>query len=583
MKKFSLLGCLIVSVNFLFAQSIDDGKKFLNYERYTSAQDVLSKLLAANPNNVEAAYWLGQTYLQNQDTPDSVAAKTLYQKTLQANPNAPLMLVGVGEIELMEGKKEDARNRFETAISLTKGKDAGVLAAVGRANVDARTGDPVYAIEKLKLAADRDKKNSQIQVLLGDAYRKMTDGANATIAYQAAASLDPKNARAPFMIGRIYETQGFGQEPIYMKFYDAAIAADPSFAPVFYWLYNYYYRRDVNKSQEYLNKYIAVADPDSKNCYAEASLLYVSQKYQEAITKSDQCITSAGTKVFPNLYGLKAYSYDKLGDSLNAKKYFEEFFTKVNPDKIGPNDYATYGRVLLKLGGSDSLETLKNDSLASVYIAKAIALDTVPVNKLDYVKSTAASLADAKKYAQAGDWYTKILTLKPDYGKVDLYYAGYNDYRGSEYVKADSIFGLYMTKYPEDPFGAYMRGRSAEGIDTTGTQGLAKPYYQKVIDIYDTATDKSTTKDYIIPSYRYMVANSYNVQKDKVAAMQFNDKILGIDPADATAIKTKEALMGANVKQKTKTDSDNTTEKEKIKTGDSKEKIKPGKTKVKPK
>ena len=573
MKKFSLLASLILLVNVLFSQSIDDGKKFLNYEKFTSAQDVFSKLIAANPNNVEAAYWLGQTYLQNQDNTDSVAAKALYQKTLQTNANAPLMLVGVGQTELMEGKKEDARNRFETAISLTKGKDAGVLAAVGRANIDARNGDPVYAIEKLKLAADKDKKNSQLQVLIGDAYRKMIDGANATVAYQNAASIDPKNARAPFMIGRIYETQGFGQEAIYMKYYNEAIAADANFAPAYYWLYNYYYKRDVNKSREYLNKYITVADADSKNCYAEASLLYVSQLYQEAITKSDQCITAGGTKVFPNLYGLKAYSYDKLGDSLNAKKYFEEFFTKVNPDKIGPNDYATYGRVLLKFPG--------NDSLAAAYVDKAVQLDTIPANKLDYVKSTAASLAAAQQFAAAGDWYTKILTLKPDYGKVDLYYAGYNDYRGGEYQKADSIFSLYMQKYPEDIFGAYMRARAAEGIDTTGEQGLAKPYYQKVIDISDTTADKSTIKDKLIPAYRYMVAYSYNVQKDKVTAMQFNDKVLVIDPADATALKTKEALMGNTVKQKTKTEEDGT--KEKTKTDDTKEKVKPGKTKIKKK
>ncbi len=582
MKKISLLASLIILGNVLFAQSIDEGKKFLNYERYTSAQAAFQKLLTADPNNIEAAYWLGQTYLQNQDNPDSIAAKELYQKTLQAHPNEPLMLVGMGEIDLMEGRKDEARNKFETAISLTKKRDReGILLPVGRANIDARNGDAVYAIQKLNEAADMDKKNPDIQIALGDAYRKQIDGANATVAYQTAASMDPKNAKAPFMIGRIYETQGYGQEPIYMKHYNDAIAADPNFAPVFYWLYNYYYQRDVNKSREYLTKYIAVSDNDSKNCYAEASLLYVSQLYQQAIDKSNQCITSGGEKVFPNLYGLKAYSYDKMGDSLNAKKYFEEFFAKVNPDKIGPNDYATYGRVLLKLGGSDSLEIVKNDSLASVYIDKAIALDTVPANKLDYVKSTAASLADAKKYAQAGNWYTKILTLKPDYGKVDLYYAGYNDYRGEQYVKADSIFGLYMTKYPEDAFGAYMRARSAEGIDTTGAQGMAKPYYQKVIDIYDTATDKSTTKDYIIPSYRYMVANSYNVQKDKDAALNYNSKILAIDPTDPTALKTHEALNG--IKQKTKTDAEGNVEKEKTKTDSNKVKVKDGKTKIKDK
>src|ERR1700681_4828332 len=100
MKQITLLASFIFLASGLFAQSIDDGKKFLNYERYTSAQGVFSKLLAANPNNLEAAYWLGQTYLENSDNPDTAAAKALYQKTLQANPNAPLILVGIGEIEL---------------------------------------------------------------------------------------------------------------------------------------------------------------------------------------------------------------------------------------------------------------------------------------------------------------------------------------------------------------------------------------------------------------------------------------------------------------------------------------------------
>ena len=77
---------------------------------------------------------------------------------------------------------------------------------------------------------------------------------------------------------------------------------------------------------------------------------------------------------------------------------------------------------------------MHNDSLAAVYIDKAVALDTVPANKLDYIKSTAESLAAAQKFADAGKFYGKILTLKPNYGKVDLYYAGYNDFRGGNYA-----------------------------------------------------------------------------------------------------------------------------------------------------
>src|SRR5487761_2382244 len=209
LKQISLLASFIIMGNALFAQSLDDGKKFLNYDRYTSAEGVFSKLVAANPNDIESVYWLGQTYLENSDNIDTAAAKALYQKTLQANPNQPLIMVGVGEIELMEGKKEDARNRFETAINLTKRRELPeILTAVGRANIDVKNGDPVYAIDKLNQAANKDSKDPEIQLELGDAYRRQIDGANATIAYQNALSLDPKNARASFMIGRIFETQG---------------------------------------------------------------------------------------------------------------------------------------------------------------------------------------------------------------------------------------------------------------------------------------------------------------------------------------------------------------------------------------
>lgn len=539
MKKIGILASLILMGNVLFAQTIDEGKKFLNYEKFQSAQEVFQKILTEHPDNVEAAYWLGQTYLQNSDNTDTVAAMALYQKMLQANPNSALMMIGVGEVELMQGKTNDARSHFEAAINLTKKRDLDeVLLAVGRANVDAKAGDAVYAVDKLKQAAEYNKKDKEksieIQMALGDAYRKLIDGANATIAYQNVLALDPSNARASFMIGRIYETQGYGQEPIYMRYYSDAIREDEKFAPVYYWLYTYYYQRDVNKARDYLKKYVAVADQDSKNCYAEASLLYVSKLYDQAITKADACISSAGAKAFPNLYGLKAYAYDKKGDSLNAKKYFEEFFAKVNPDKIGPGDYATYAKVLLKFPGSDSL--------VSYYVGKAVALDTVPAKKLEYVKDIAKALYDEGKFVEAGRWYGKILDLKPDYGKVDLYYAGYSDYRGGNYKTADSVFRLYQQKYPEDLYGWYLGARAKEGIDSTSEMGLAKPDYERIIAISDTTKDKSTVKDKLIPSYRYMVAYFYNIKHNKDSAVIYNDKILEVDPTDALALKTKEAL-----------------------------------------
>ena len=55
MNKFKT-GLLLLTTLFLFgtlrAQSIEEGRKFIYYERYKSAKDVFEKLVQANPNNL---------------------------------------------------------------------------------------------------------------------------------------------------------------------------------------------------------------------------------------------------------------------------------------------------------------------------------------------------------------------------------------------------------------------------------------------------------------------------------------------------------------------------------------------------
>ena len=46
------------------AQSIQEGINHLYAERNKSAKETFDKLVATNPNNLEAVYWLGQTYIR---------------------------------------------------------------------------------------------------------------------------------------------------------------------------------------------------------------------------------------------------------------------------------------------------------------------------------------------------------------------------------------------------------------------------------------------------------------------------------------------------------------------------------------
>ncbi|MBK7557175.1 MAG: tetratricopeptide repeat protein [Chitinophagaceae bacterium] len=363
--KFTLILLIsILAVGFIHAQGIDDGKKFLYYDKLVSAKNVFQQLLTANPNNEEAVYWLGQTLIAPDEDKDITGAKAVYQTGLALNANSALLNAGMGHIELLEGKTQQARNHFETAISLSGGKSIEVLDAVGYANgdFDSKYGDPAYAVEKLKQATAVKKfKDARIMTNLGDAYRKLGDGGNAQLSYEEALKIDPSYARAKFRIGRIYQSQGPSQEALYLKYYNEAIAIDPNYTRVYWILHQYFYETDVVKSAAYLDKYLGAKGADETNaCFLKAQMKFAQGLFAETITSSDICIASSATP-YPNIFGIKAYAYYKMGESNiksgdsvtamaaygNAKTAFGNYFEKQKPGKIGTRDYEPYAKVLL--------------------------------------------------------------------------------------------------------------------------------------------------------------------------------------------------------------------------------------------
>jgi Flp pilus assembly protein TadD len=371
---------------------------------------------------------------------------------------------------------------------------------------------------------------------MGDAYKKMLDGGNAQISYQSALNIDPKYARAIYRIGKIYQTQGAGQEEIYMKYFNETIEKDPAYAPVYKNLSDLYYNIEVTKSAQYLDKYLANTDDDPKNCYYRASMKYAQGLFKDAITLADECIAGS-TSPYPKLYGIQGYAFNRLGDSVNARKAFESYIAKADQSQIGSGDYATYANVLFKLPG--------NDSLAAINIDKAVQLDTLESSKIAYLKTTALYFENQKKYKTAADWYAKITTLKKDPTKTDLYYAGYNYFRSGNYTTSIEVFNRYSKRFPDDVFSYYMIGKSYWAIDTTMEQGLANPAFQKVIEVGQ--VDKVKNKNQLIGSYKYFVAYYANIKKDKAAAMAYCDSVLVVDPADAEATSNKAAIANMNM------------------------------------
>ena len=542
--KFTLfLLSAIIAVNFSQAQGIEEGKKFLYYEKYNSAKNVFQQLVNANPNNAEAAYWLGQTLIAPEEDKDIAGAREVYRKALAANNNNALLTAGMGHVDLLEGKTQEARNKFETAISLSGGKNIDVLDAVGFANgdFDSKLGDANYAVEKLKQATNlKGFKDARILTDLGDAYRKLGDGGSAQRTYEAALAIDPRYARAAYRIGRIYQSQGYSQQDIFLKYYNDAIALDPNYTPVYFTLHQYFYETDVVKSAGYLDKYLAAKGSDEMNsCFLKAQMKFAQGLFAEAITAADNCI-AGNANPYPNLYGLKAYSSYKLGDSVNAKTAFDLYFQKQKPEKIGPRDKFTYAEILLKFPG--------NEVLAGTYIDQAVALDSTEAGKVALLKSVASTYEKRNNYNAAADWYKKILSIKKTPTKTDLYNAGYGYYRVSNYPAAIDIFNLYTQKFPDDIFGYYMMGKAYWGIDTVMTMGLANPSFEKAIQVGEAYPDKSKIIPHLMGSYKYMIAYAANIEKNKELALSYADKAIALDPTDQEVVTNREAISKMVIK-----------------------------------
>lgn len=529
-RSFILLVAMVVTGgNVLFAQNVEQGRKFFYYERWKSAQENFEKVLAANPNNIDAVYWLGQTLLEQKD---SIGAKNLYEKALQQNGNAPLLLAGIGQIELMQGKPNDARQRFETAISLTKGKDVDALNAVGRANVRARTGDANYAIEKLNLATQvKNFKDPETYLIMGDAYRKLIDGGNAVQSYNKAFALDPKLAAAKYKVGKVYLTQG--NKEIFLPAFEEAVAIDPAYKPAIYELFYYWYSRDVNKAGPYLDNYIANSDPGPDTEYQKASFLFASGKTAEARTKAEGLIAQYGDKVSPRMYRVVAFAADTLGDAPGAKKAMETFFTKANEDvPVLSTDYEELAKINGKIPGNEA-EVFAN-------LEKAVALDTVVENKIKYINK-AAALAKAKgDRAQEAAWLGRAYALDPNPNQTDLYNFAMAHYQAKNYQTADSLFcGVYQTKYPDQIYGYLWCAKTKQALDDSlNSQGLAVDAYKLLRD-KATQLDSVKFKSQIVNADIWLAIYYHDVKKEKQTALDYVNHVLAIDPTNASALQMK--------------------------------------------
>jgi len=510
------------------AQSITEVRKLLYYERYEGAAHQLQSLLKTDPNNSEAWWLLTQTYLHLhllQQIRDSL------QQMPVSISQEPFALCAKGQVLLEQGQKDSATAFFSRALAITKEKDPIILSAIARAHQGADSGNALYAIDLLNKAIKKEKHNPELYVGLGDAYRKLEDGGQSYKAYQDALAQDSKCAMALYRSGKIFVTQNNPEQ--YLKYFNDAVTADSLFAPAWYELYYHYYFRDVNKAMDMLNHYIATTDPGIRNDYLVTDLLYSSRKYQEAIQKAQQLIGQQGGVSEPRLYKLIAYSYKELHDSAKALDFMQEYFRKQNDTGFVVKDYETMGEIYDMLNKPDSAVT---------YYVKAGTKEKDSVQHRAYAKKLADLYKKKKDYSNQALWLGMYYEGNTKATNLDLFNWGLAYYMAKEYPMADSVFGLYETKYPEQDFGYYWQARSDAAIDTAMQTGMAVPHYLKLIDIASKDTVNRTNRKHLIESYGYIAAYKANTQKDYAGAIDYFEKLLELDPGNTDARKYIEII-----------------------------------------
>ncbi len=177
------------------------------------------------------------------------------------------------------------------------------------------------------------------------------------------------------------------------------------------------------------------------------------------------------------------------------------------------------------------------------YFIKAIDSDTLVANKIDYTKRAADFFKKSGNAVKAAEWLTKVLVINPKLSKVDLYNAGFENFKATQYQRADSIFTIYKTNFPNEVYGHYWSFRSLSAIDTTMELGLAIKDCENFIAVAE--SDKVKNKSTLIIAYGYLAGYAANVKKELEKAILYLDKIIEVDPNNQDAIKNKEIISKA--------------------------------------
>jgi tetratricopeptide (TPR) repeat protein len=528
---------MLVFTGSLYAQDLNTALKLTYKEQFDAADNAFSSLIKSEPTNGKYYYYSGENQLASYflDTANvsfkEVAEKAAvrFNQGIAAVPGEPLNYIGLGKIALIEKKNSIAQEKFSKAISflpvkkeksvLTKPEQAQIYIRLADAYVQAGNKDTSVVLGYLRKAETLDKKNPDIYLVRGDFWiNALNDGSRAAENYKKSQDLAPQSARAKVRLGQLYTRVKSWQDAL--SYYSQALAIDSSFAPAYLELG--FLNAKTNKpdeSRKYFKKYLDLSKSNIAAKRRYANMLFKTEDYNAAIEQINQ-IQALDSLSYNDLNRALAYSYFELKEYPRAKYYVEKFFKNSPVEKLYSKDYVYYGRILQKIG---------QDSLAVTKLEQGYQIDTMNVDLLNEI---AIGYNKMKKFENAAKTYQIKIDRKIATGN-DYYKMGLAYYNAQKYVEADSALSKLIRMSPDFEPAYLWKARVYSNLDPDSKEGLAKPYYEKLIE--KASIDSVKYSKDLIEAYNYL-GYYYLVNKKYCDSLDFWQKLLTIEPANENAV-----------------------------------------------
>jgi len=418
-------------------------------------------------------------------------------------------------------------------------KNAENLVAFGREFMAAKDTANAKTYANYALQASKNKCAAAF-ILLGDIEAISDNGGGAAAQYEQAIYVDPKNPDAYYKYANVYRKispSGAVAKLNELRQQRPDIAVDALAGRIYY------------MSNEF-DKAMAAYDKADKNKMEERDLsdyamsAFFKQKYDKALEVAKFGLSkNPRHAAFNRLAFFNSTELKKYEDAL---MYADALFNKSDSAKFSYYDYTYYGNALIGA---------KQPQKAIEMYEKALKQEDMDnkAKRAGVVKQLSDAYRDMEDFPNAIKHYKDYLASMDKPTANDLaalaslhmqHGATLKDNEQAEAFKmADETYADLAQKYENAiEYATFMRARVNGQMDPDQSKGLAKPYYEKLVELIGPKTElDATEKARLKESYHYLISYYFIQKDDKATAKDYAAKMLVIDPENQIAKQVMDA------------------------------------------